>query len=118
MESGRDIVRHLQNVFFGIGDTKIVDPLQVTLQSSSVIDGGVTILISSGIRDVAIHISNVGRSECCTGIDAKTWFWITPSVSNPKYRDEDASEESPEKTWKEDMITEFFLFPKRLIYVR
>ena len=69
MKSSRDVVGHLDDFLFRIGDSKVPYPSKIAVKRVAIMNGRVSILVNPGFRNVLIYISLVPWVERGCGVD-------------------------------------------------
>jgi hypothetical protein len=109
MKSGRDVVRHLNDVLPWVGGAATVNPLQVSWEGGAIVDSGVYFGVNSRSWYLGVGVTKVCRREFRRRVDAETWFGIQIAESESEDADEDSRDESPEEAGKYDVIRELLL---------
>jgi hypothetical protein len=109
MKSGRDIIRHLNDVLPWVGGTATLNPLQVSWEGGAVVDSGVYFGVNSWSWNLGVSVTKVCRREFRGRVNAETWFGIQVAESEAEDADEDSRDESPEEAGKYDVIRELLL---------
>ena len=82
VKSGRDVIRHLNDVLEWIGNAEIPEPLEIALKRGAVENGRILIGDNARFGDEGIGIAGVRRSNLGGWVNTKTCFGISPSIGD------------------------------------